>query len=297
MSKEESKYEDGWEMAAMIKHRIQKNANGRMAECTLNRPGYVAIKKDGDVFYGGSQMWYEKNGRFSNSDIIRSYGCGTIAAGDLFLYLALQDAGRQNRITRIAMKDGGSIMQEHYISYLDYIDSQYTKTKRWIGVTGPKLASALNRYFRFAGIEYEASWAWSLTSSFMLERIEEMIKADIPVILSVGPNTPILWGDAGIPFYLPVNTENAGHVERRYVKSANSNVHGHYVTVTGVIPEPAAGRIMLCISSWGRKYYMDYDEYRNYVAGPGGKWTSSMVYVRKKERIRDLSEGLEPGSC
>lgn len=297
MEKGDSKYDSGWKMAVMIIDRTEKNANDRMVECTLNRPGYVAIKKDGDVFYGGSQMWYEKDGRFSHSYLIHSYGCGTIAAGDLFLYLALQETGRQNRITRIAMKDGCSIMQNNYISYLDCIDSQYTKAKRWIGVTGPKLASAINRYFRFAGIEYEASWAWSLTSSFMLERIEEMIKADIPVILSVGPNTPILWGDAGIPFYLSVKMENSGHVERRYVKSANSNVHGHYVTVTGVIPEPAVGKIMLCISSWGRKYYMDYDEYRKYVAGPGGKWTSSLLYVRKKERIRDLSEGLEPGSC
>lgn len=43
--------------------------------------------------------------------------------------------------------------------------------------------------------------------------------------------------------------------------------------------DPIPGKIMLHISSWGKSYYIDYEEYRNYVDKVGGKFTSSILYI------------------
>jgi hypothetical protein len=53
-----------------------------MEEHTL-KGEYISILKDGRLSYGGSQRW-------SDSPILRGYGCGVIAALDLLLYLRQQ---------------------------------------------------------------------------------------------------------------------------------------------------------------------------------------------------------------
>ena len=53
-----------------------------MEEHTL-KGEYISVLKDGRLSYVGSQRW-------SDSPILRGYGCGVIAALDLLLYLARQ---------------------------------------------------------------------------------------------------------------------------------------------------------------------------------------------------------------
>lgn len=53
-----------------------------MEEHTL-KGEYISVLKDGRLSYGGSQRW-------SDSPVLRGYGCGVIAALDLLLYLARQ---------------------------------------------------------------------------------------------------------------------------------------------------------------------------------------------------------------
>lgn len=55
------------------------------------------------------------------------------------------------------------------------------------------------------------------------------------------------------------------------------------MTITGVRVDKNASKeneIMLCVSSWGEKYYINYMEYRNYIDSAGGTLTSSMLSVR-----------------
>jgi len=37
---------------------------------------------------------------------------------------------------------------------------------------------------------------------------------------------------------------------------------------------------VLGISSWGKQYYINYNEYRDYIDTTGGTFTSSMLYIR-----------------
>lgn len=268
----------------------------------LSNPNYVPVIKDSDTYYGGSQMWFATKRWASKDYILHNYGCGTIATADLFLYLALQNNALKSPETEIALRGGNQVIYDNYDPYVRTIDDQYTKTQRVIAVLGTKIASAINAYSRSYGFGYQASWKLKLTYYDMLEMIEEMLSQDIPVILSIGPNTPNLWGKKGVPFYEFKEIDYKEEEEKSsvdssvsetakpsivkkpyYYKVVNSDVNGHYVTVTGVIKDDVAGRIMLRISSWGKQYYINYEEYRDYIENTSGTFTSSIVYVKKTD--------------
>ena len=272
----------------------------------LSNPTYVPVVKDSGIYYGGSQMWFSKNHWYSKDFILHHYGCGTIATADLFLYFALQDEYLQSPETTHALQGAKQVKYENYDSYVRNIHDRYTKTRRYIAVLGPKIASAINSYSNSNGLGLEASWKWTLTYYDMYEIIETMLKQDIPVILSIGPNTPNLWGKKGISFYErkdidyqeseDISSEDkttlpSGEAENNppapkkkpyYYNAVCNDVNGHYVTVTGIIKDDVASRIMLRISSWGKQYYMNYEEYRDYIENNSGTYTSSIVWVKRR---------------
>jgi hypothetical protein len=261
----------------------------------LKHSDYVPVIKDGAVSYGGSQMWFPDRRWFSRDYILHNYGCGTIAIADLFLYMAIHQDSCRNPITEAVLQGTDSANYAEYLDYVRKIDNYYTKTKRLLAVLGPKAATAINDYSRMFGLRLRAKWRWSLTYYDMLEAIETMLAQDLPVILSIGPNTPNLWGKKGIPFYqqymesVPkAGTEpgvklpaSAFDTVIRY-KAVQQDINGHFVTVTGILKDSAASRIMLRISSWGKMYYINYEEYRDYIADYSGTYTSSLVDIRRK---------------
>ena len=161
-----------------------------------------------------------------------------------------------------------------------------------IAVLGPHLASAVNSYSKNHDLGYRASWKWSLSYYDMYAIIEEMLHHDIPVILSIGPNTPNLWGKKGVTFYQQYeavgdDTSVKPSVPPHYLyKEVMKNVNGHYVTVTGIIRDNSAGTVMLRISSWGKQYYINYEQYRDYIENTGGTYTSSVVYIKNYWRFQ-----------
>ncbi|MDF2941606.1 MAG: hypothetical protein K0S01_464 [Herbinix sp.] len=254
----------------------------------LSNPDYVPVVKDADTFYGGSQMWFPEKHWYSKDYILHNYGCGTIATADMFLYLALQNKDLKTPITELALQGEPKVNYSNYDPYVRTIHDNYTKTRHIIAVLGPAIASAINSYSSSYGLHYHASWKWSLTYYDMYELIEEMLHKDIPVILSIGPNTPKLWGKKGIPFYERREIDYQENADQNpevgkpyYYKMVKQNVNGHYVTVTGLIKDVVTERIMLRISSWGKQYYINYEEYRDYIENNSGTFTSSIVYVKR----------------
>jgi hypothetical protein len=254
----------------------------------LSNPRYVPVIKDSLTCYGGSQMWFPETNWYSKDYILRNYGCGTIAAADMFLYLAQQNDKLQTPITASVLKDTGLVKYEDYDPYIRIINQEYTKTKRYIAVLGPLLASAINSYSSAYDLGLKATWKLGLSYYDMYDLIEEMLKQDIPVILSVGPNTPKLWGRIGIPFYERKEIEYQESEDEKpsekkpyYYQVKQNNINGHYVSVTGIVKDEITGQIMLRISSWGKQYYINYEEYRDYIENYGGTFTSSIVQVKR----------------
>ncbi len=271
-------------------------------------PEYVPVLKDGNVSYGGSQMWFSDQNRYSKDYILHNYGCGTIATADLFLYLALQKKAYHTPVTALAINNENEINFADYTAYLRNINKEYSKTRPVFAVLGPSVASAINSYSDCYGLGLKAVWKWTLNYYEMYDLIEEMLWKDLPVILSIGPNTPKLWGKRGIPFYelkeidyqepaptsgeepsdtALLTTDEDGDEKQKsvskpyYYQAKVQNVCGHYVTVTGLIKDELTSQIMLRISSWGKQYYINYEEYRNYIEYIGGTFTSSLVYVKE----------------
>jgi len=255
----------------------------------LSNPAYVPILKDSHTSYGGSQMWFPEKNWHSRDYIIHNYGCGTIATADLFLYLAMQNQAMQTPLTASAIYNEKTVKYENYDLYVRNIDINYTHTKHLIAVLGPSLASAINAYSQDYGLGLKANWRWKLSYYDMLDIIEEMLQSDIPVILSIGPNWPNLMGKKGISFYerkeIDIQaTEGGMEVKSKpyYYQPVKQGINSHYVAVTGIIKDDIANKIMLRISSWGKMYFINYEEYREYIETSSTTWMSSLAQVTKK---------------
>lgn len=256
----------------------------------LSNPNYVQVIKDSYSSYGGNQMWFQGESKCSTDYVLRSYGCGTIAVSDIFLYLAMQNEAMQTSITSAVLQGRKTVKYDDYDLYVRKINKYYTHTRRIIAVLGPKIASAINSYSRDYGLGLKAAWRWKLTYYDMLDIMEEMLSMDIPIILSIGPNWPKLWGEKGVSFYelkeIDYHDANTGTDNKNkpyYYHAVKQAVNSHYVAVTGIIKDDIAGTIMLRISSWGKMYYLNYEEYRDYIDTVSNTWTSSLAHVQKKD--------------
>ena len=96
--------------------------------------------------------------------------------------------------------------------------------------------------------------------------MEEMLRRDIPVILSIGPNFPRLWKQGKETLYRMDQGDYRRAAETR----------AHYVTVTGM------DESWLRISSWGKEYYLSREEYETYRADISSALVSNIVYIRER---------------
>ncbi|MFA5453107.1 MAG: hypothetical protein WC248_06005, partial [Candidatus Methanomethylophilaceae archaeon] len=232
------------------------------------------------ISYGGSQGWYSSTEAPGKHIYWR--GCGVIALCDLLLYKAIQNPDYITEATEIAYVNQ-KIEKAQYLDYIDWMCSQYSGYPVLMGLTGPAIVSTLNLYAGEYGRDYRATWKISLSYDGMLKKIEEMLNKDIPVIFSIGPNTPnMLWGDKKVNIYTRIRNGDPGYnpsINELYQFQKYDATRGHYMVITGVIYDKVAGNTMLCVSSWGERFYVDYDEYRDYVENVGGTITSSLVYI------------------
>ena len=93
-----------------------------------------------------------------------------------------------------------------------------------------------------------------------------MLRQDIPVIMSVGPNFPQIWGKRRVRFYVQSGPDG-------FTPAAGARQH--YFTVTGMDEN------WLRISSWGRLYYLNRREFEEYVHQYSTGFASNILLVEK----------------
>lgn len=250
---------------------VDAKAGDQAAE--LENHGYLPIRNGDTCSFGGSQMWFQTRPGKAGSGRICAYGCGLIAFSDLLLYLAAQKKIRRPACMENLFAGGDRIEKASYMEYIRFMDRKFMPVIPFSGINGISLEIGLNHFFLREKLPFRASWKWMLTSQKMLVLMKEMLSDDIPVIFSIGPNTPFVWGKKGVAF---CRKDPSGAL------AVQETVCRHYVMLTGISTDPLSGRTLLRISSWGREFYIDYGEYRSYVRRTGGKITSSIVYIRRK---------------
>ena len=208
----------------------------------LKKP-YIAVSTPAGMSYGGNQGWSEDR-------TMKKCGCGVVAALDLLLYLT----------------DSPSPTRGAYCRMLDMMRRKYLPLLYPVGINGLTLTLGINLLFLQKHLPYTAEWCF--TGKKLLNRVSELLDADIPVILGVGPQIPQIWKRDGLPFYRMTPGGACVPV---------TSVCAHYVTVT------AMDERFLTISSWGRKYYIRQDELGDYIRKHSTYLFSNILYIRKRE--------------
>ena len=218
---------------------------------------YISVALSSGASFGGGQQ-------FSPNAMVRRCGCGIVAATDLLLYLSkyhLQEPLapfaallREDPLPFSAYNDCILWMNRHYFPMIPYA-----------GINGVMLMAGMELFFHRHGMPYTACWCFA--PGKLWNRIEEMLREDIPVVMSVGPNFPLIWGDRRVRFFV---RNPAGD----YIPA--SGARAHYFTVTGLDAD------WLRISSWGRQYYLKREEFAEYVRRYSLGVTSNVLLIEQK---------------
>jgi len=203
---------------------------------------YVSVLYDGVPSYGGAQ-------NKSDSAVIRKCGCGLIAAADMFLYLE----GKCQ-----------SIEQTEYDSFCRSLLPGYFQLIPPLGMNAITLCAGVNLYFRIHSMPYYALWGAGRKKFYRV--ITDMLAEDMPVILSIGPNFPLFWQKNKLTFYRKT-------ADGLYVGA--SSAKAHFITVTGI------DGIWMRVSSWGKQYYVNRNEFFRYIDDHSNNIFSNILVIKE----------------
>ena len=201
------------------------------------RASWPAVRRPDRETYGGNQGDFARKG-------IRVSGCGLIAVLDTLRYL--WKARPDCRADFFSRDLPETLSWSRYETLGLALNRRYVHIFPPFGANGIGLAWGMNRFFRRYGMPLQARWG--VKKARLWDTIAEMLEKNLPVIFSIGPNWPRLWGKHGVGLYRsPKDVSPVTHVNR------------HYVTVTGLDER------WLRVSSWGQMYYIRRAEFENYV--------------------------------
>ena len=216
---------------------------------------FPTLRHAGRLLYGGDQT-------LSADRSMRACGCGVVACQDLLIYLCRFHGCHADRMSALARP--GLIDHDDYDRCSLELKRRYLPLIPRHGINGVTLALGLNRIFRRNGMPYRAHWG--VGSGKLWTTIEAMLRDDLPVILSIGPNFPLFWQHNTLTFY-------GKKADGRLVPL--SRARAHYVSVTGI------DAVWLRISSWGREYYISRREYEEYVKAHSMLLVSNILVVER----------------
>ncbi len=224
---------------------------------------YVKIVDSNNVYsFGGNQAWFSKNKKAN----VKGQGCGIISAIDASLYLSNQRIIDQETYKALAksflsLNVFSKIFMAEFLpgTAIGILPHQICKyIKKYAGSNLANIKNnVVDRSAHFynsnkltRGGRYYAHWNGLHGHYDMLNKMKKMIENDLPVIWSL-----YKMGSA-FPLYV-YDTDN-----HQYKQVASTN--SHYVNAVSIIEDPLeinGHHVMIEISSWGKKFFIDYEEY------------------------------------
>ena len=261
-------------------------------ECLGNAKNWSASRNAAS--YGGYQGWFGEYGTTEDDwifccntipgKVVQEHGCGLIAAADTLLYMMIGEIEEDTTVnficSNITVDIKDSYQNIDFETYIDYVTgvSDYILTTP-LGVPAilsasfqadGSLSNGIENAGYVLGQRYGTVWPyWSTDADDNLEIIRGMLKEDIPVIFS---------------YMEKKNEENImllyGFTNMEYNVANDTN--GHYMTITEVteysedVQDLVGHKTMLRISSWGIKYYVDYDWYAEHFG-----LSTNILYIER----------------
>ncbi|MCR5213587.1 MAG: hypothetical protein K6E10_04165 [Eubacterium sp.] len=246
-------------------------------EIKLGKP-YISV----DGSFGGNQGWFLDIDNAKKGKTLKGWGCGLIAASDVLNYVTSGDLLRATlekeaaKNTAKEEKNVNSFGKDDYLKFVMSMEKKFFHILPKLGVSGIMLSLGANIYFLLnwkkirnaTGHSYLAHWF--VRPSKLLDSIRQMLTNEIPVIIAIGPG---FFRKDKVVFYDRKEIGGAIHFKPL------TKTKDHYVTVTGMLETD--DRILLEISSWGKKYYMDYGEYVSYVKKCDNFYFSNILYIKR----------------
>ena len=229
---------------------------------------YISV----DGSFGGNQRWLRIDE--SKANTLSDYGCGLISANDVLLYISDQPVKPS---------------KDKYIAAIRDMNRRYFRVLPFLGLSGILMSFYMKLYLLVHKKHFKARYKvrWRVNSHNLLNRISEMLENDIPVVLSIGPCL-IRGRKKELPLYsLTTNCSKNNNIPGNQIDFEQVNsVKDHYVNVTGIYKLSEENnpitKTMLEISSWGKKYYINFDEYVRFVKKYDNFLFSNILYIQKK---------------
>ncbi len=185
--------------------------------------------------FGGAQGWLKPE--------ITEYSCGVIAAVNAYLYLTGQT----------------TITESEYVDLCDQFCDEHPIDKFLIekadfGAIPSSMGDYIEDRCKEHGLSIKTSWNWYKG----IDRYDTMKNM-------LANNIPVVWGLYSGRKKLTLYRYNAGN----YIKEENDDeVSSHYVVATAIYEQEQADgsyRRMVEVSSYGQRYYINYDEYLDFT--------------------------------
>lgn len=215
--------------------------------------------------YGGNQAWLidiPKDGkRFS------AMGCGVIASVNQYLYLTGQ--------TTISYEDYKKLAYAFLEAEDQSVSRRDTHSEvRKQAIKGPiggalpnQMSTYITSMCEDKGVTVSSNWDYIKDYEADYENMKEQLKKGVPVIWGInnfdGDKVPFHEYDSSTGAYIHHPKDN----DKTKIKGSGAS--SHYVIATGIYEDNDANgvrRRMVEISSWGKKYYVDYDQYIDAVS-------------------------------
>lgn len=279
---------------------------------SLKNPNYININYTGSysfegninpsnkaISFGGNQDWTRNNMSiiyFNNNftaNEVQQNGCGLIATTDLLLYLAKNDSSiyNQNLINKIYNPLTKTFDYNEYMNLLKENSDKYTIpiTFNFTGLTGLNMQIFLNNQKNNFDINYSAYWQFNgflgienhfdgtpLKESF-LRGAKFMLQKDIPVIFSYWKENHLV--KFGLASKLNLYSD-------KELTQYETSVMAHYMVITKIIQYSEDLQkynnnnlsTVLEVSSWGKRYYINYDEYASEISP-----FTNMMYIATQQ--------------
>lgn len=242
---------------------------------------YLKFTGLGDVHGGNQDWWSERTNldpdskweRYEDYVLSQDYrmgimGCGVIAMTDLELYLTQQHDGYSAPSNSIDYNhDTGLIKKNDYMRYAEFNIDRYRlgddPIHRLFGVTPYRMEQEMEKYLSSNNHLYlGVTWAPSCggkddEKTQTAKKIEKMISRDLPVVFSYYSFTHKIG--------LYKEKENAKVLADITDKSEDGRTNSHYMTIIGYTRylkyDGLSYSYILEVVSWGKIYYINYDEY------------------------------------
>lgn len=239
----------------------------------INYYNFIPVEYNGvegyekELYYGGNQSWFydkKKNNSFDDR-IIEDGGCGAIASTDLIIYLSQYRSKTKKVMPFTLTKDKKFSIP--YMSYSDYTEltrklvNEYIKpntyhvfnNKGTFGYLPFQLKYMIKEYLKNNDINIKVNNETILfmKKNSLLNKIKKQLKSDIPV--------PIMVGGGNTTMYR-VDPHTNKPILGDDDEQSSASLQYHWVNIVGVVEDKSEGTITLELSSWGKKYQVNFNK-------------------------------------